>query len=101
MEFKTLVVISDEFEKSFKRIIDNLSKASAVRLGRAIDKLIQILAYFPESFPLIIFPKPIEIPYRKAVIAKKFIVIYLYQFEKVYVIDFFYTAENWQQKLLN
>jgi hypothetical protein len=82
-------------------MIDELSKANAVTLGRGIDKLIQLLSQFPESYPLLLYPKHIEVPCRKAVIAKKFIVIYLYQYEKVYVIDLFYTAENWLQKLLN
>jgi len=97
---KIRIVISSKFKNSYKKIIENLTDNQSFRLAKAIDNLKTILSIFPESFPIIIFDKPCEIPFRKAVVAKKFIVVYLYQNKKVYFIDFFHSAQNWKSRLM-
>jgi len=97
---KVRVVVSSKFKNSFKKIANVLSANQALRLAKAIDNLKKILSLFPESFPVIIFARPCEIPFRKAVIAKDFIVVYLYQQEKVYLIDLFHAAQNWKSSFI-
>ncbi len=97
---KVHIVISSKFKKSYTKIIKNLTDNQSFRLAKALDNLKQILTVFPESFPVIIFDKHCEIPFRKAVIVKNFIVVYLYQKEKVYFIDIFHTTQNWKSRLM-
>lgn len=97
---KIRVVVSSKFKNSFKNIYKDLTSKQTLRLARAIDNLKKILSIFPESFPVIIFDKPCEIPFRKAVITKNFIVVYLYQQEKVFLIDLFHAAQNWKLKFM-
>jgi hypothetical protein len=78
-----------------------LTENQSLRLAKAIDNLKTIVAIFPECFLVIIFDKPCEIPFRKALIAKDFIVVYLYQQDKIYLIDLFSTAQDWKLKLLS
>jgi len=98
---KNKIVLSSGFKKSLSRISSSLTKPQSIKFAKAIDNLKQILRSFPECYPVIQFEKHCEIPFRKAVIAKNYIVIYLYQYEKIYFIELFHTAQNWQQKLLN
>ncbi len=97
---KVRVVVSTKFNKSFRKISKDLTENQLLRLARAIDNLKKILTIFPESFPIIIFDRPCEIPFRKAVIAKNFIVVYLYQKEKILLIDLFHAAQNWKSRLM-
>ena len=97
---KVRIVISDKFKESLRKITEDLTDNQSFRLAKAIDNLKKILSIFPESFPVIIFDKPCEIPFRKAVIVKKFIVVYLYQKEKVYFIDIFHATQNWKSRLM-
>lgn len=95
------VEISERFEQSFDNIIPTLSKNQGTKLGLSIDNLIKMLSVFPESYPLLLSRKSCDIPFRKIVLDKKFIVIYIYQFEKVYLIDIFYAAQNYENKLIH
>ena len=95
------VEITERFEQSFDHIIPILPKNLCTKLGRSIDNLMKMLSVFPESYPLLLSRKSCDIPFRKIVIDKKFIIIYIYQFEKVYLIDIFYAAQNYENKLIH
>jgi len=96
----TKIVVSDQFEKSYHRIIEDLSPKQAIKLGRLIKNLLKMLTIFPESYPLLVTKKQCEIPFRKATLTKKFILVYLYRQEKVYLIDIFNSAQDWEKKLI-
>ena len=98
---KTEIVVSERFEKSFQNIIENLSTKQSIKLGRLIDNLIKMLSIFPESYQLLVSRKHCDLPLRKAVLTKRFIVIYIYQKEKIYLIDLFYATQNWENKLIH
>ena len=97
---KYKIVVSPQFERSLNALLDKLNKNQAVRLAKAVDNLTQILAIFPESYPLVQFDRYYEIPYRKAVIGKYYIVVYFFQQEKVYLIDLFHAAQNWKSSFI-
>jgi len=96
---KYKVVVSPHFERSLSSLLDKLGQNQAVRLAKAVDNLSQILAIFPESYPTVQFNKYYEIPYRKAVIGKYYIVVYFFQQEIIYLVNIFHSAENWKSKI--
>jgi len=96
---KHKIVVSPQFEKSLVAFLDQLNQNQAVRLAKAIDNLTQILPIFPESYPLVQFNKYYEIPYRKAVIGKYYIVVYFFQQEIIYLVNIFHSTENWKSKI--
>jgi len=98
---KNRIIVPAKFKQSLAHITANVSKQRSNQLAEAIDNLKKMLISFPESFPIIDFEIHVEIPFRKAVIAKDFIVIYLYQHEKIYFINIFHTAQNWKRKLIH
>lgn len=98
---KFRVVISEAFKKSFRKIIAESGENESEHLANAIDNLKNILSIFPESFPIIAFEKPCEIPFRKAVVSKNYIIIYLFQQGKVFLINLYSTTQNWKSKFMN
>jgi hypothetical protein len=98
---KFRIVVSAAFNKSFRKITEDLTENESVRLANAIDNLKKILSLFPESFPIINFEKPCEIPFRKSVVSKNFIIIYLFRKEKVFLINLFNTAQNWKSRIIS
>ncbi|UCE06916.1 MAG: hypothetical protein JSW07_02435 [bacterium] len=79
---KDRIVVSTRFKKSFRKINEYLTDNQSFRFAKGIDNLKKVLSIFPESFSIVIFDKSCEILFRKAVIARNFIVVYLYQKEK-------------------
>jgi len=96
---KYKIVVSPQFESSLSSFLDKLNQNQAVRLAKAVDNLNQILSIFPESYPKVQFERYYEIPYRKAVIGKYYIVVYFFQQEIVYLVNIFHSAENWKSKI--
>jgi len=88
-----------QFDASLNKFFNNLTQNQAIRLAKAIDNLNQILSIFPETYPLIQFNKYYEIPYRKAVIGKYYVVVYFFQQELIHLVDIFHSAENWKRKI--
>ena len=97
---KIKIVLSSKFKNSLTRISSSLTEPRSFKLAKAIDNLKKIISTFPECYPIIQFEKHCEIPFRKAAIAKDYIVVYLYQQENIYFMDIFHTAQNWQSKLM-
>lgn len=96
---KYKIAVSPQFEKSLSSILDKLIHNQAVRLAKAVDNLNQILSILPECYPLVQFDRYYEIPYRKAVVGKYYIVVYFFQQEIVYLVNIFHSAENWKSKV--
>jgi addiction module RelE/StbE family toxin len=84
---KYKIDVSPQFQNSLKRIFSTLNKNQINRLADALDNLNQMLSIFPENFPIVQFEKDSEIPYRKAVIGKRYVVIYFFQYECIYLIN--------------
>ena len=96
---KYKIVVSPQFGRSLSKFLNKLNQNQAVRLAKAVDNLNQILSIFPESYPLVQFNKYYEIPYRKAVIGKYYVVVYFFQQEIIYLVNIFHSAENWKSKI--
>lgn len=93
------VIVSSTFKKSLAQICSSLTKKQSLKLAKSIDNLTLILKISPESFPIIQFEKHSELPFRKAVLSKDFIVVYLFQREKVYLVNIFPTSQSWQSNI--
>jgi len=99
IEYK--IVVSPQFNKSLQTIFADLNPNQTLELAKAIDNLKQNISIFPESYPLVQFERYCEIPFRKPVIKKQYIVVYFFQQEKVFLVNFYYASENWKYKILH
>jgi len=98
---KIKIVVSPKFKSSLTKITSSLSQKRKIQLADAIDNLKTNLKLFPESYPVAEFDRFVEIPFRKAVISKDYIVVYFFQHEKIYFVDIFHTAQDWKRKLFH